>query len=74
MSNGWDPAGDACFADRGDATAPSEVKSAYTKLMAYLATAMGAMGVDARILGTSQVPVNYDTKTVRVVSRIPEDP
>jgi hypothetical protein len=74
LSNGWERAWDACFADRDDATAPSEVKSAYTNLMAYLATAMGASGVDARILGTSQVPVNYDTKTVRVVSRMPEDP
>jgi hypothetical protein len=73
MGVDWHPAWDACFADRGDATAPSEVMAVYTLLMAYLAAAIGATEVDEHMLSAGRVPINDDTTKVRVVSRMPSD-
>lgn len=69
----WEPAWDAYFGDRDQTVPPSDVKIAYAKLMAYLATAMGATEVDAHILGPNRLPANYDTSLLQVVSRTPTD-
>lgn len=69
----WEPTWDACFVDATQAVAPSEVREAYTRLMAYLATAMGATKVGAHMLGPSRLPGRYDTSLVRVVSTTPTD-
>jgi hypothetical protein len=73
MGTKWSPAWDACFADRGAATPPSEVMSAYTQLMAYLAGAIGATEVDAHMLSEGKIPMNDDATRVQVVSRMPTD-
>ena len=69
----WDPSWDACFANRANATAPSEMKTAYTNLMPYLAQAMGATQIDAHILGPGRLPADFDTSAFSVVSRTPDD-
>jgi hypothetical protein len=69
----WDVAWEAYFAEGSNASAPSEVKGAYTKLMAYLARAIGATEIDAHILGPNRLPANFDTTAVSVVSRTPDD-
>ena len=69
----WDPTWDPYFAQRADEVAPEEVKLAYTRLMAYLAAAMGATEVDAHMLGTGRTPANYNTDLVRVLSALPPD-
>jgi hypothetical protein len=69
----WDPSWEACFADPSNARAPSDVKAAYTNLLAYLAQAMGATQVDAHILGPGRLPSDFDTSAVSVVSRTPDD-
>ena len=69
----WDPTWAACFADRSDATPPSEVRAAYTNVMAYLAQAMGPTEIDAHILGPGRLPADFDTTAVSVVSRTAED-
>ena len=73
MGARWSSAWDACFADRADVTPPSEVMSAYTHLMAYLAAAIGATEVDVHMLSDGRVPINDDATRVRVVSRVPTD-
>ena len=65
----WDPAWDKNFADRKDEFKPSDVEAAYTKVMAYLAAAIGAREVDAYLLGAGRLPANYDISLVRVVSK-----
>jgi hypothetical protein len=72
LGEAWAPAWDAYFAPRSEAVAPDEIRTAYTKLMAYLAAAIGATEVDAHILGPGRLPANYDTRRVRVLSRTPD--
>src|ERR1039458_3272974 len=70
MGDKWDPVWDECFAERAQAVAPEQVKTAYATIMAYLAAAMGATEVDAHMLGTGRTPGNYDTSRIRVLSEI----
>jgi urease accessory protein UreE len=63
-----DPSWDARFAPREQEAPPSAVRAAYTRLMAHLAASMGAVGVDAHILGPRHLPADFDTRAVRVVS------
>jgi hypothetical protein len=69
----WHPDWDQYFSERHDVVSPSEVKTAYTGLMAYLANAIGATQVDSHMLGSSRIPVHYETGTISVISQIPED-
>lgn len=69
----WESSWDNCFVEATQAVAPSEVKDAYTRFMAYLAAAMGATEVGAHMLGPSRLPRNYDTSRVQVVSTTPTD-
>jgi hypothetical protein len=73
LGDRWKPEWDECFVARSEAPAPSEIRTAYTSLMTYLAAAMGATEADAHILGSGRLPANYDTQLVRVVSRTPQD-
>lgn len=66
----WDPEWSACFVPRDEAPEPEEVKVAYAQLMAYLAAAIGAVGVDAHLLGSTPLPGNFDTRAAGMVSRI----
>jgi hypothetical protein len=70
---GWQSDWDACFAKRAEASALSDVKAAYTNLMAYLAEAMGVTKVDEHMLGASQLPSNHGIGPVQAVSKIPAD-
>lgn len=62
-----------CFAPREEVSEPSEVKAAYVKLMEYLARAIGADQVDAHLLGSAQVPGNFDRGDAGMVSRTISD-
>jgi hypothetical protein len=73
IGTGWQADWNHCFANRAEASEPSEVKRAYADLMAYLARAIGAVEVDAHLLGTTQLPGNFDRGAVGVVSRIGPD-
>jgi hypothetical protein len=74
LKGDWNSAWDVCFvSDPGQASAPEDVKQAYTRLMAYVATAIGATEVDAHMLGTGRVPAQRDIGTIRVVSQIPDE-
>ncbi len=68
--NGWEPRWSQCFAERSEASEPSEVKESYVELMAYLARAIGAVEVDAHLLGATQLPGNFDSRAAGVVSRV----
>jgi len=70
---GWQADWRPCFADRSEASEPSEVKKAYAELMAYLARAIGAVEVEAHLLGTTQLPGNFDKRAAGMVSRIGSD-
>ena len=64
---------DGCFAHRDEVSEPSEVKEAYAVLMEYLARAIGAEQVDAHLLGSAQVPGNFDRRVAGMVSRTTSD-
>lgn len=64
----WRADWDRCFAGRDEASEPSEVKTAYGELMAYLAGAIGAVGVDAHLLGSAKIPGNFDSRAAGMVS------
>lgn len=69
----WTPEWERCFAEPTEATAPSDVKTAYASLMAYLARSIGATEIDAHILGAGRLPANFDLSSIRVVSRTAKD-
>lgn len=69
----WQIEWDGCFAAREEASEPSDVKAAYAELMAYLAQAIGAVGVDAHLLGAAQIPGNFDRRAAGMVSRTRPD-
>lgn len=62
-----------CFARRNEVSEPSEVKRAYAELMEYLARAIGADQVDAHLLGSAQVPGDFDRRAEGMVSRTISD-
>lgn len=66
----WSRDWDSCFVERDEAPEPEAVKAAYAQLMAYLATAIGAVGVDAHLLGSTPLPGNFDTRAAGMVSSI----
>lgn len=68
--DGWDPAWERCFVRREESSEPEAVKTAYAEMMAYLATAIGAVGVDAHLLGSTPLPGNFETRAAGMVSRI----
>jgi hypothetical protein len=69
----WEANWDHCFTSRDEASEPSEVKTAYADLMAYLAGAIGAVEVDAHLLGSAQIPGNFDSRAAGMVSRTRPD-
>lgn len=68
LPNQWDLAWDQCFADRSLATEPDAIKPEYGSFMAYLAGAIGAVGVDEHLLASTQTPGNFDTRAAGIVS------
>jgi hypothetical protein len=66
----WQADWNLCFASRSEVTEPSEVKASYGELMAYLASAIGAVEVDAHLLGSAQIPGNFDRRAAGMVSQI----
>lgn len=66
----WEAPWDRCFAPRPKVTEPEAVKKAYAQLMAYLAAAIGAVGVDEHLLGSTPLPGNFDTRAAGMVSSI----
>jgi hypothetical protein len=69
----WPAEWDGCFAPRDEASKPGEVKEAYAELMAYLARAIGADQVDAHLLGSTQVPGDFDRRAAGMVSETMSD-
>jgi hypothetical protein len=67
----WEPSWDECFAEPTIASSPEATRSAYTAVMTYLARAMGATQVDAHMLGTGTLPINYEIPAPQVVSPMP---
>jgi hypothetical protein len=66
----WQEDWDECFAGTDEVTEPEDVKKAYGELMAYLARAIGVEEVDAHLLGSSQIPGNFDMRAAGMVSQI----
>jgi hypothetical protein len=64
---------DHCFTRQDETSEPSEVKTAYGELMAYLAGALGAVEVDAHLLGSARIPGNFDSRAAGMVSRTRPD-
>jgi hypothetical protein len=63
----WRPTWESCFASRDEKCDPNQVKDAYADLMAYLAAAIGAVEVDAHLLGSAQLPENFESRAAGMV-------
>jgi len=69
----WSAEWDRCFVDPSEAPEPSLVKESYAEMMAYLAWAIGAKEVSAHQLGTTELPGNFRSGPVGMVSSIRGD-
>jgi hypothetical protein len=69
----WQAGWADCFANRSQASEPTEVKDAYAALMSYLARAIGAVDVEEHLLGAAHMPGNFDSRAAGLVSQIQRD-